>query len=490
MPHLNLRPARPTHELATVGAVLLLYLLYLPFSGYSQLYYDSQTFWDLATRFITPERRFSLLHYSMGGRGYVWPLVLVPLRAAWVVLGGQPISYTRVLGAAEAALVFGWLGPRLWQALSRSPALPSLGRRAAFVLLGFACWRDHFNFPLTDFPALLLIGAVMLAVLQPRLSLGRALLLGAALGLAFNIRPIYQLSAVALGLAALWPAAGDLSPGRSMVLKAGAVLAGLALVLAPQYLMFRRHYPTESPWHLAGHIHQEELVRKHLIMGLETLKYETNVGADYPEVRMWYINPIGQAILQREHIAYITDESQYWQLLPRYPLQFAGLYLRRVFDGLDIQYPTLYVRQVYQATWGLALLNYCGLLLGLSRLVAAWRAGGRLDGRRWLVAAALLLPCLGSLPMAVESRFLLTLHFIISAAATLGWPATWTPARLRAAPGRATLLGLAGALLACFTLSAHTQGQLEHGGRRLDGRRGPAVPPPAPRVNPSQPAAS
>ena len=475
--------------LLTIG-----YLVYLPFSGYTQLYYDGQTFWDLATRFITPDRHFSLLHYSMGGRGYTWPLLLVPLRSVWKVLGGQPIWYTKVLGAVVAGFVFGWLGPRLYQRLTRAVSLPSPGRRVAFAVVGFVCWRDYFNFPLTDFPSLLVLGGAMLLVLRPRLKWAGLLAVGALLGLAFNIRPIYQLSAALLVLAVLWPsAAPPLSPsgraadGKSKpeyqqgrgaaVLRLVALVIGFVLVLGPQFSMHRRYFPQESPWHLGGHVRQNELVVKHLAMGLVSFKYETNVGTTYPEVRMWYPDPVGQAIMRRERPTFFfTAESQYWALVRRYPLSFTGLYLRRLFDGLDIQYPTPYVRQVYSPpSWPLALFNYTVLLLGIARLLYAWWAGVRPDARRSLVLLALLLPCLGSLPMAVEVRFMLPLHLALAAAATLGWPDSrklW--AALRAQPGRSTLLaGLFGlALLVCFSISADTQAHLEHGARLLNGERG------------------
>lgn len=485
------------------GAVLLLtlgYLLYLPFSGYTHLHNDAQTYWDLATRFITPDRHFSLFYYSAGSRGYAWPLLLVPLRTAWKVLGGAPIWYTRLLGALVAGLVFGWLGPRLYQRLTGAAVLPSAGRRAAFALVGFACWRDYFNFPLTDFPALLALGSAMLLVLRPRLGWAGRIGVGLLLGLALNLRPIYQLSAGLVGLAALWPPApgrrgGVGTPaggaGLAAETKSGrwrraaggalALLLGLGLALGPQFLMHRRWFPQESAWrHLGGNVHQDELVARHLAMGLATFKYETNVGTDYPKMRVWYPDPQGQAFLRREQPAgSFATQSQYWALVRRYPLAFAGRYLRRLFDGLDVQYPTPYVLHVYRPlSWPLALLNYAVLLLGLARILQAAWAGARPDARRALLLLALLLPALASLPMAVEVRFLLPLHLLLTAAATLGWPENAAISQaLRARPGRAALLaGLLGlALLECFRVSADTRAHLEYGARRLSGERRPAA---------------
>ena len=148
--------------------------------------------------------------------------------------------------------------------------------------------------------------------------------------------------------------------------------------------------------------------------------------------------------------------------------------MRRLFDGLDIQYPTPYIRELDQPPGRLlALVNYSALLLGLLRLAWAWRDGYRPDFRRTLLLLALMLPALVSLPMTMEVRFMLPLHLLLTAAAMLGWPqkpVVW--GWVRARPGRALVLtGLFGlALVGCFRVSADTQAHLEHGAGLPSGR--------------------
>ncbi|WBA40118.1 hypothetical protein [Hymenobacter canadensis] len=465
-----------------MAGVAVVYLLYLPFSGYSQQYFDAQNYWELPSRFITPERHFSLLHYSSLTRGYAWPLVLTPWRAAWKLLGGSPMLYIQVLGSLVAALCYGWLGPRLWQVLHGAGQLPGPVARLAFVLTGFVFWRDYFNFALTDFPALILLLAALLLVargllqgsMPSRPAVGWWLLAGSLLGLACNFRGIYTLSLYPVLLATAWPTVPGAAGVRGSGLRVAALLLGGALVLAPQYLMTRQHAPPGSAWHLSGVLNQNDLVKRHLGQGISNFRYEANIGTDYPEARVWLRDPIGQALARRHSIspAGIAPVA-YLKLALRYPLEFGALLTQRLFSGLDLQQPSPFLRQLYRATWLLAGTNYT--LLGLGLLVLGrqlWRAR-RLPGRRLLLATSLLLPALGALPMALESRFLLPLHIGLCMAATLGFPADWHPARLRHTLRplqRMVLLALyVGWLALNFAFSSYTHIHLEYGGRLLGG---------------------
>ncbi|SNC74674.1 hypothetical protein SAMN06265337_2489 [Hymenobacter gelipurpurascens] len=467
-----------------MAGVFGLYMLYLPFSGYTEQYYDALTYWGLPSRFITPDRHFSLLHYSANTRGYSWPLLLAPWRTAWKVLGGDPMWYIRTLGSMVAALCYGWLGPRLWQTLRNTSQEPGPVARLAFVLTGFVFWRDHFNFALSDFPTLVFVGTALILAGRGLLvrpaelrwwgELVRWLIVGAFLGLAYNARGIYLLSLYPMLLAAAWPTTSGITGLRSSTSRLAALLLGLGLILLPQYLMIRRFVPEGSPWHLSGVQQQDELVKRHLSLGLGNFKYEATIGNDYPEVRVWFQDPLGQYLMQRHGITSAGMEpATYAKLVRQYPLEFCTLLTQRLFNGLDLQQPTPYLRQVYPATWPLAWANYTVLGLGLLVLGRLFWQARRLPLRRLLLVAALLLPVIGALPVAVETRFMLPLHFGLCMAATLGFPAAWHPAQLRRSvrPAQGLLLAALylGWLLLAFTFSAYSQIHLQLGGRLLGG---------------------
>ncbi|WP_190926158.1 hypothetical protein [Hymenobacter armeniacus] len=150
-----------------------------------------------------------------------------------------------------------------------------------------------------------------------------------------------------------------------------------------------------------------------------------------------------------------------------------GSWLRHLFNGLDVQYPTPYIPAVYVPTWGLAWLNYTVLLGGMVIWVLAWR---RASAPGYLVILSLLIQCAAVVPVAMECRFLLPLHLLLCAAFAFGlrprhlWRSTSRPTRIAAACLYVT------ALAACFWVSSNAQRQLEHGAKPVFG------PQPAPSV--------
>ncbi|RAK69665.1 hypothetical protein [Hymenobacter edaphi] len=470
------QPSRPAwrHYLPLALLVLAGYLLYLPLTSYPGLVYDAELYWFIAIYFHKAGS-LSLLHFHDAMRGYVWPLLLLPARVAQFYSGLPPLLFTRVLGALTAAGGFGLLGPLLWQAVRAQAAPLSWRRRLGFAGLGFLLWRDHFNFPLTDFPALGALGLGLLLLYRRPGRLAPALAAGLCLAAATNLRPIY-LAAVPFFLALQWTLLPTgLSPGR----RAGAVAAlllGAALVLGPQLLINQRHFGRATPLVLAqdANIAPGTLYRFKLLRGLKFQKYETSIGADYPQSVLFFFDPAGRRFVEREHVQEFRSTAEYARLVLRHPGFFAGLYLRRLFNGLDVQYPTPYIRQVYTPTWGLAALNYS---VWFAAALVAWHRRRGLSPPLRLTLVVLLLPCLLVLPTDVECRYLLPLHLLLYALVCFGWPAEWRPARFSR-----RRLGLVGAAYAvfltlCFATSAATQAQLEYGGRSLLGQQLPAPKP-------------
>ncbi|GAB3824597.1 hypothetical protein GCM10028821_04060 [Hymenobacter jeollabukensis] len=448
--------------------VLLGYLLYLPLTGYPRLVYDAELYWFISIYFHKAGS-ISLLHFHDAMRGYVWPLLLLPARVAQFYSGLPPIFFTRLLGALTAAGGFGLLGPLLWQAVRAAAAPLSWRRRLAFAGLGFLLWRDHFNFPLTDFPALWALGLGLLLLFRRPGCLGPALAAGLCLAAATNMRPIY-LASVPFFLMLQWmllPA--GLSAGR-LAGAVAALLLGAVLVLGPQLLINQRHFAQDTPLVLAqdANIAPGTLYCFKLLRGLKFQKYETSIGTDYPQSVLFFFDPAGRRFVEQQHLREFRSTAEYARLVLRHPVFFARLYLRRLFNGLDVQYPTPYIQRVYAPTWGLAMLNYT---IWFAAGLVAWHGRRRLSAVQWLVLATLLVPCLLVVPTDLECRYLLPLHLLLYALLCFGWSAKWRPAAIP--QRRLWLVGAAYAafLWGCFVLSATTQAQLEYGGRSLLGQR-------------------
>jgi len=442
--------------------ILIVYLVYLPFSGYARMYYDAIDYWFISIYFHH-KGSISLLNYHNSLRGYLLPLLLFPFRVIQFYTNVPPIVFGRVLGAVSAALGFGWLAPALWQVVQDKTQVLSRGRRLAFAGLGFAFWRDYFNFTLSDFPALWVLGLGLLLLHRPQ-KLGWLVAAGACMAAAYNIRPSYSIAApFFLAIQLLAPAATS----QRRLAGVAALMLGAALVMTPQWAINRHQFKQNTPIVLSyiKALKTNNLYREKMKWGLLHQKLETTLDRSYPDQMMVFRDLAGEKLVRDEHITWFNSYAEYFRLVLRHPFTFTGLYARRLFNGLDIQYPTPYIRQIYVSTLWLAWLNYsvwfgAGLVL-LQAKFRAWTV------RRWLVLAVVLVPCLPMLPMSMECRFLLPLHLLLCAVLCFGWPPTWRPATV----SRHQLLAVGAAYVIfvalCFYASAAAQASLEFGAKLL-----------------------
>jgi hypothetical protein len=445
-----------------VAVVLVLYAVYLPLSGYTQahLRFDAAEYWELSLKF-TPNSGFSLLAYDDALRGYLGPLLLLPARLLGHYTGWSIMTTAKVLGAGWAAVLFGVAVPELWaQASGRAV---SGGRWLVLLGLTFAFWRGYFNFTLTDMPALALLLLSLVAV--GRAGWAWAAAAGLLLAAALNMRPVYLASAPAF----LW-LLSTASGSRKAWPRVAALASGAALVLLPQLLINRMHFGQNTPLVLArlAGLQTGSLYLEKINWGLEQQKYETTYGTDYPDAAMLFRDEAGTQLLREAGVPYFSTYQAYAGALLRRPVRAAGIMARHLFNGLDIQYPTPYIKTVYQPSWGLAWLNYT-VWFGAALVLARGHLR-RWPLRHWLALAVLLLPCLVVLPLGMECRYLLPLHLLLCVGFSFGWPATWTwntflgfpwPRRLLLLVGYLGFVGL------CFVASAAAQATLEYGPRSL-----------------------
>ena len=436
------------HEAALVVGIAVGYTLYLFASQYQNLYYDAELYWKLGHRFYQ-DGHFSLLAYDDSLRGYAYPLLNFVSLAVRKALHLPAVVVVKVLNAAMAGLLFGLVGPRVWQAATGAGQPPAIARRLVWAGLVFIFWRDYFNFSLSDFPALLALAVALWQVQRRRVS-GVALA-GMALALALNIRPIYLVAVPPVLALAL------LGHTRSEWLRRLAVLAlGAGLVLTPQWLINRRHFGANTPLVLSRSkellIHN--LYLKQLKWGLLYRKYETSVGRELPTGQILFLDEQGRAVLQAEQVDQFESASQYLRTVAHYPGVLARTYAWHLFSGLDISHPTPYLRRWAPAPW-LAALNYS--LWFWAALVVI--GGGWPTRRQALMLAALLLSCLAVLPLAMEVRFLLPLHLLLLALVAFGAVPGWA----MASRARLIIVGVSYVVFlpTCFHLSARVLRTIE-----------------------------
>ena len=441
-----------------VLAVLVLYAAYLPLSGYTvgQFRFDAAEYWELSLKF-TQNGHLSLLAFDAPLRGYLGPLLVLPARLLCHFTGWSMLTGARVLGAGWAAVLVGVAVPQLWAQVT-GRALNG-GRWLVFLGLSFIFWRDYFNFTLSDMPALALLLLGLAALV--RRGGGWAAVAGLLLAAAINIRPIYLASVPG----ALWLLLRNPQPDSdaSFGRRGLALVAGLALVWLPQLLINWRYFQVPTPLVLAGLPGTPPLYLKQLTWGTAFQRYESSLAPESFR-SLVYADSAGQHALARVPGHRFGSYGQYGQFALRQPMATSGRYLRHLFNGLDIRFPTPYPRLLHPpGQAALRLLNYALLGLGAWLALSAWLKNRRAALEPVAVGTllALLLPCLLVLPTLVETRFLLPLHLLLLTVVAAAWrPGTWW--RTSGPPVRRVAVVAVAALWlwGCWQVSEATAGQL------------------------------
>jgi hypothetical protein len=455
-----LKASRLRLELVCFPLVAMAYGLNFLLSGYDRFYYDATEYWQLGDRF-EHNGHFSLVAFDYPWRGYSLPLLNHTLHVVAGGAGLSDVTIVKIFGALLAPTLGVIVIPRLARALFPAATF-GVGRVLALNALIFLYWRDHFDFSLSDFPTLLVAAIGLLGLF--RATPPGYVLAGLGFGLAANIRPGYLLAAIAvIAAAALLP----IRPWnwRQRAMAASLVLAGALLASFPQMLINHHQRGSWSPFVPKA----REITLIQLWQGMRAQKYETYVGppSGYPEPGVFYLDPATQRVVEQEHISPVTRSGSYEEF-PSYgkyarvvldhPAEMAAGYMRRLFNGLDVKYPTPYVRDLGERPLVLSLLQYTLMFLAIVRLLLpeARRALGRIW---WTGIVLLVIPCMTAVTGAVEPRFFLPLQLLIYMLVCFG-PA-WQTSLLGGSVGRRVGLAVSyvAFVLVCLTLSSATLAQ-------------------------------
>jgi hypothetical protein len=444
-----LRLRRIAPEATCFALVAGAYLAHFALTGYDRFYWDAAHYWELG-RLYGKDGGFSLFSFDDPIRGYSVGLLYYVVQQAGAALHAGDVTIIRLTGALLAATIGVVVAPRLARHLFSAAAV-TWPRVLVLNALVFLFWRDHFQFPLSDFPALLAACLGVLGLLRG----GRLGYLGAglALGLAANLRPSYVLAAVgAVVVVAVLPRRPWrwLERGTAVAL----VLAGGFIASSPQMAINHHHRGSWSP----GVPEANDVGLKVLQFGVFAQKHETYVGPRdrYPIDSVLYFDPLARHLLPR-----IESYDDYVRIVLTKPHTMAGSYGLHTFNGLDVRYPTPYIRDLSDRPLFLPLLQFTLVFVALARLALP-------DGRRqlgaisWTGIALLVLPILVTIPTAVEPRYFLSAHLLVFMLVCFG-PET------RAMLLRGSTLrrvGLAACyvefMAVCLVLSEATQAQIQH----------------------------
>lgn len=439
----------------TAAGVGILMMIYTTQRAHLDFHHDSQYYWDLGGSFIA-NNQFSFRNYSDGLRGYLFPFLLFIVQGKASLLGLD----ARLLFAVYSALFFTvfsiylvhWFfeGVFGWKA--------GIANRLAFAFLLFFFWRGYFLYPLTDFPSLAAVLASMILVTRATETRYRGVLLflaGFFAGAALNIRPIYQISVPVILICMSYlqrrHGFGTIVPSAVLFILGGAA------VLIPQVIVNKARHNSISPLVLAQYVGDANIYEVQLFWGLKTQKYETNIGDNYPWAGVVYSDPLAldlpRGAMQERTIV------NYLGIVAQNPLGVLISYFRHTFNGLDIFFPTPYVRNIFAGHVFFSLLNYIIWFMFFQPLPGIRAQVFGLGSM--LGAAVLVMPVVLSIPTVVEVRFFLPAYILAYGVASRGFPVNELIAQFSENPWRLLRLSVLCStwILLCFTLSAAT---IEH----------------------------
>lgn len=412
-------PAFAAFRVAFAGTLIVGLL-----QGVRTFYGDSGEYWELAGTF-TQSGHFSLLSFESSARGYGLPLILYVLREFGEGVHWIPPSVVTLFFALLFALIGAVLAPRLAEVAW--PERPwGYGRRLALTATLLVFWSGDLNYPLSDFPGLVMGLLALVAIAKPD-SPGWMLIAGIASAIAIDLRPAYLPFVPMLAVIVAWAwfeqrVTQHASLARRALCVSLLVVGFLAASL-PQSLSAHRHYGTWT--FIPG---ASEQTAERLTLGMVHQRNDAFETPQRPGV-ITYGDATGQRLLERQPEGKINSLSQYVGLVVSNPTIMVPLLARHIVNGLDARYSTIYVEHYDSGghIW-LRLAGFLLVFLALARVL--WPSARRGLGRaRWRYPFALLLCSLTSVPTAVETRYMLPVYLLCYILVLApGWPNPIGPA--------------------------------------------------------------
>ena len=397
---------------------LVLSVIYLSYAFASIDYpysYDARHYWALSGRFLDPDGNFALLNYNNGFRGYLFPLIILIIRQFADFINVTQHTVIICISSLGMAGLVSYILPMVFERIC--------GKKVAIkpiLLVGlviFYFWRGFLLYPLTDFPAItFLLLAYLLYPVKFNTSrvtstTTRSVCSGIFLAATLIIRPAYQATIVFLTIFLLF----KIATGKKLFIQSQwkqllLLIGGMTVILFPQYLINSTHFNKHTPL-----VSSQGLFFKQLTWGMEMQRYETFVGDknDYPSASVRFIDSKGKQIFDKEKQNLKKDSQYQWYLglMVKYPAYFTSMYFTHFLNGLDIVYPTPYVKNLFKRSFLFSYINY-SLWFFLIVFFIETKFFTR-HKEKALLIFLIIPPSLLAIPGAVETRFFLPLFLVL-----------------------------------------------------------------------------
>ncbi|NVO32646.1 hypothetical protein [Hymenobacter lapidiphilus] len=392
---------------------------------------DADVYWGLASRF-RKDGNLSLLNFDSSLRGYLFPLLLMPIKAIVYFDFASQSFMTILFNSIIAAILFGFVVPKLYLIIRPSCIITPI-KLILFTGLSLFFWIGYFNYTLTDFPAMLFLGLSLLMLLNNNNNkIIFILIAGILFGAAVNFRPVYIISVPFFIIISQYSIKGELKFFRK-ILNFVIIIVGIGLPMLPQLYINNKVFKENTPLVLTKNQTDRgtDLLLAQLGWALQMQKFETAFGSA-PGGRnavVFYRNPAGNRLLNDNGYkssklwgVVFTSKTQYLELVANNPIEMVGIYLRQAFNGFDQHHNTPYIRRPIQDfTLLLPVVNYT---IWFGVLLLAWpmlRNVKSIPIVNILAILILISPCIVASLMAMETRFFIPIHLIMYALLSFEW---------------------------------------------------------------------
>lgn len=401
----------------------IIFFLNLWMLGRHEFVYDSVGYWEFRKSFIK-NGGFQITNFNSSVRGYLLPLILLAIsKVGHIVFGDQGELLLIVCESLVYSSFLTLLIPKLFQLIfHRGVGYLSV---LLFSLLMIYFWRGYFYYPLTDIPAFIFSCLAVYFILRHFEVWWGGFMAGIFLSGAGSIRPSYQIIIIPMvfWIIYFYVYQRKLSL-RQIIVQLSILFIGIVFVYIPQAMVNISNFGIMSPFVQTQRDSGTDLFTQQLIWGIGMQKYETNIGKNYPSASVVFFDKQGEGILFNLGLKSLMFDAtrkvspgnpvtlrEYLNIALKYPIEFVCIYLRHLFNGLDVRYDTPYVTNIFSSAYLRQLVNYSIWFLVLSFMIMKLGSAKKSLPKITLLII-LCLPALLSIPSAVEVRFMFPLHVL------------------------------------------------------------------------------
>lgn len=415
------KPQKKYFKLAiNIAIVLIISLIYFLSNEKVTLWFDTDYYWNLADTFIN-NGKFSFKFYNDTLRGYLWPFILFIFKQIGNITSINPYYIYLVSISIVYGLCFYMILPDLFLGFLNIDKCKHCVR-LLFCFVSIFMLKGLYLYPLTDLPAFLCCSIAISLLIKSVKEISRkkcllcAFLCGLFSWCAYEIRPIYLICIIGILLYYIYY---SITKNYKNLLLIISLLLGIFLVALPQMIINKYNFNVISPMIQTELFYNgQSLYLMQLSWGITTQKYETNINLNiYPEYGVHFYDPLGLQLLKSEEIDGFSNYIQYIVFVFHHIIDMALIYLKHLFNGIDLIYREQYITNIYKFRYGIQFLNYTMLSFGIlgfkENFINKFNNHSLKAKINYSVFILYMLPTILVIPTAIEVRFFIGLLLIL-----------------------------------------------------------------------------